>query len=138
MDITVHLPDDLGQWASDAGLDLSHMLRGGLEAERDRREAIAQGLTKADVVRLPVWDQARGRRYNARLHGVALHVIEGEAVQAYLGEDKKIYVYDQRNCSLVEDVDPGHLDEWLGPDAYIEAMTVLGEEPEIDIGQAPG
>jgi hypothetical protein len=136
MDITVYLPDDLGQWAKDAGLDLSQTLCGEIEAERDRREAIAKGLAKADVIRLPVWDQEHGSRYTARLHGVPLHVIQREPVQAYLGEDKKIYVYDQRDCSLVEDVDPGTLDELLGPDAYIEAMTVLGEEAEIDVGQA--
>jgi post-segregation antitoxin (ccd killing protein) len=138
MDITVYLPDDLGQWAKDAEINLSQTLRGQIEAERDRREAIAKGLAKADVVRLLVWQQEQGRRYTARLHGVPLHVIEGEAVHAYLGEDKKIYVYDRRDCSLVEDVDPGTLDEWLGPDAYIEAMTALGEEAEIDLGQAPG
>jgi post-segregation antitoxin (ccd killing protein) len=39
MDITVYLPDEIGQWAKDAGLNLSQMLRAEVEAARQRRTA---------------------------------------------------------------------------------------------------
>jgi hypothetical protein len=39
MDITVYLPDELGQWAKDSELNLSQLLRAGVEAARQRRTA---------------------------------------------------------------------------------------------------
>jgi hypothetical protein len=39
MDITVYLPDDLGHWAKDEGLNLSQLLRAQVEAEKQHRTA---------------------------------------------------------------------------------------------------
>src|SRR6266581_3784652 len=54
MDITIYLPDELGQWAKDAGLNLSQTLRSEVEAERHRRTAVDQTLESAGVVHLHV------------------------------------------------------------------------------------
>ena len=110
MDITIYLPDELGQWAKDAGLNLSQTLRSEVEAERHRRTAVDQTLESAGVVRLRV-EGRDGRTYTARLHATTLHEETGD-VQAYLGEDGRVYVYDERDSTLHThdtSVDPGRL-----------------------------
>jgi hypothetical protein len=140
MDITIYLPDELGQWAKDAGLNLSQTLRSEVEAERHRRTAVDQTLESAGVVHLRV-EGRDGRTYTARLHATALHEETGD-VQAYLGEDGRVYVYDERDNTLHTHDTSMDLGDWLAAylrdDAYIQAMNALGEDAVIDIGQATG
>jgi hypothetical protein len=52
MDITIYLPDEIGQWAKDKGLGLSRMLRDAVIEEQDRRQAIADsqdGMTETII-----------------------------------------------------------------------------------------
>jgi hypothetical protein len=76
-----------------------------------------------------------GRRYQVRVHGTALHQKVG-SVQAYLGEDGRIYAYDADSMSLTKH-DPSQegpdVGDWLGAmladQQYIEAMAALGGKP---------
>jgi hypothetical protein len=137
MDITVYLPDELGQWAKETGLNLSATLRGGVEAERRRRSAMAATLEDSEAHELPVTDQD-GRSYTVRLHG-AIIADPGDGTDGllvFLGKDERVYVFDgRRDQALHEDVDPDELRDWLDQDAlYLDAMAALGREAVIDIG----
>lgn len=138
MDITIYLPDELGRWAKDAGLKLSQMLRVEVESERRRRAAVERGVEKAAVVELRV-EGKDGHSYTARLHGTPLHK-EGGDVQAYLGENQRVYVYDDRDNTLRTHDESMDMGVWLASylkkeELYIEAMDTLGEAV-VDVGKA--
>ena len=139
MDITVYLPDELGAWAKENGVNLSQTLRAQLESEWARRKAIADTLVDTEIIELDVEDR-HGRTYTARLHGTPLHDRVGD-VAAYLGEDEQIWVHDEGDHSLNPiaaklDVDK-MLSVLLSEDEYIEAMSALGlfdaslDEPDL-------
>src|ERR1035441_698196 len=129
MDITVYLPDELGQWAKDAGLPFSQMLRAEVQAERDRRQAAATLQKAAEVHELDVEDAQTGHSYTARFHGTPLHELEGNA-QAFLSEDGDVWVYIESSGNL-EELTEGvmSVDEQLQlilcDGEYIEAMHAL-------------
>jgi len=134
MDITVYLPDEIGQWAKDAGLNLSQTLRSEVEAERSRRQAVTQTLAGAEVHTLTIEHPPTGTSYRARLYAARLHGQTG-SVQAFLGRNNhEIYVYDERDNSLTDDVAAEDLRNYLSDAEYIEAMNALGKEAVIDIG----
>ena len=137
MDITIYLPDELGTWAKSQKLNLSQMLRGEVEVERQRRQAVAQTLEHAETFELDVED-SNGRAYTVRLHGAQLSQQDPTGVTAYLGEDERIYVYNERNRQLAEGVAAADLRGWLEDEEYIDAMDALGETAIIDVGQATG
>jgi hypothetical protein len=49
MDITVYLPDQLGQWAKDEALNLSQLLRAQVEAEKQHRTAATVDVEEVKV-----------------------------------------------------------------------------------------
>jgi hypothetical protein len=87
VDITVYLPDELGAWAKENGVNLSQTLRAQVESERARRKAIADTLADTEIIEDV--EYRNGRTYTARLHGTPLHDRVGD-VAAYLGEDEQI------------------------------------------------
>jgi hypothetical protein len=134
VDITIYLPDELGQWAKHNGIKLSRMLREAVEGEKKRREAVADVLLRgSETTELPVEDDDIGC-YTVRLHGTRL-VRDGDIV-VFLGENKKLYVYDGGKRDLHSDVRPEKLNGWIVDAAYYQVLRDLGEEFVIDVGQA--
>jgi hypothetical protein len=131
MDIAVYLPDEIGQWAKESGIDLSQTLRAELEAERSRRDAVAGTLTDSGVHKIRVAET--GLDYV--LHG-ALIAQDYHEVEANLGEDERIYVYDAGRRRLHEVDSPEDLGDWLADSLYVDAMRALGQRPVLHIGQA--
>jgi hypothetical protein len=131
VDVTVYLPDRLGTWAKEHELGLSRMLRDAVEDEKRRREAAADTLKGAETHDLTV-ENADGRAYTARLHGV--QIAKDRDVWVYLGEDEEVYVYDTHNQDLHQKVDPSGLRDWLTEGPYVEAMEAIGEPAVIDVG----
>jgi hypothetical protein len=137
MNITIYLPDDLGRWAKEHGLGLSRMLRGAVEAKRERQQAVAGTLARAQTADLPIEDDD-GNTCTARLHGTLIARRDGDVapgVEVYLGQDKMIYVYDEMAGKLHQGVGRDELRDWLTDSGtYVRAMRALGEEVIIDVG----
>ena len=132
MDITVDLPDEIGQWAKESGINLSQTLRAELEAERSRRDTVAG--TLADSAEHKVHVAETGLDYV--LHGALIAQDYDHEVEAYLGEDERIYVYDAGRQRLHEVDSPQDLGAWLADGLYVDAMRALGQKPILHLGQA--
>jgi hypothetical protein len=131
MDITVELPDEIGQWATESGVNLSQTLRAALEAERSRRDTVAGTLTASAEHKIHVAET--GLDYV--LHGTLIAQDYDHEVEAYLGQDERIYVYDAGRQRLHEVDTPQDLGDWLADGLYIDAMRALGHKPILHIGQ---
>jgi post-segregation antitoxin (ccd killing protein) len=132
MDITVDLPDEIGQWAKESGINLSQTLRAELEAERSRRDTVAG--TLADSAEHQIHVAETGLDYV--LHGALIAQDYDHDVEAYLGEDERIYVYDAGQQRLHEVDSPQDLGAWLADGLYVDAMRALGQKPILHLGQA--
>jgi post-segregation antitoxin (ccd killing protein) len=127
VDITVYLPDEVGQWAKDAKLNLSALLREAVIRERDSRMLFERMSDKAKVMLLQVEDR-EGRSYTARLTGTPI------AEDVYVADDERVFYYDARRLDLVEIQDPEEeLRNYLDEGDYIEAMNALGIDPVVDV-----
>lgn len=140
MDITIYLPDELGRWAKESGLNLSQALRAEVERERRRRTAAPDD---SEALMLPVKDRD-GRSYTVRFHGVPLNE-RRSGVLALIGENDALYVHSERDHSFDEFPADGTRSraEWLrdlldDDEDYIEAMSALGEAAVVDVGQPAG
>jgi post-segregation antitoxin (ccd killing protein) len=131
LDITVYLPDDIGQWAKASGINLSQTLRAEVEAERSRRDTVAGTLTASAEHQIHVAET--GLDYV--LHGTLIAQDYDHEVEAYLGEDERIYVYDTGRQRLHEVDTPQDLAEWLADGLYVDALRALGQKPILHIGQ---
>jgi len=137
MDITVYLPDELGNWARDHDLHLSRMLRETVEIEKRRREASAALAAETTTHELAVSEPGSPGDYTARLHGVLIatqHLGGGGSIDVYAGEDDKMYVHYTAEGRLRRDVEPEQLQQYVDEPTYIQAMRALGEDVIIDIG----
>jgi hypothetical protein len=132
MDITVYLPEEIGRWAKESGINLSQTLRAELEAERSRRDAVAGTLTDSKEHKIRVAEA--GLDYV--LHGALIAQDYDHEVEAYLGEDERIYVYDAGRQRLHEVGSPQDLGDWLANGLYVDAMRALGQKPILHIGEA--
>jgi hypothetical protein len=141
MDITVYLPDDLGNWAKENDLGLSRMLRAAVEAEKRRRETVAATLGETATYNLPVYEldgDSGHHELTVRLHGrrVASQPFgeHGEGrIDVYLGQDEKIYIVDFDDV-FHRNVEPDDLRNYVDEPTYIAVMRALGKEPVIDVG----
>jgi post-segregation antitoxin (ccd killing protein) len=131
MNFTVELPDEIGQWAKESGINLSQTLRAELEAERSRRDTVAGTLTDSAEHKIHVAET--GLDYV--LHGTLIAQDYDHEVEAYLGQDERIYVYDAGKQRLHEVDTPQDLGDWLADGLYIDAMRALGQKPILHIGQ---
>jgi hypothetical protein len=132
MNLTIELPDEIGQWATQSGINLSQLLRAELEAERTRRDTVAS--TLADSAQHKIHVAEEGLDYV--LHGALIAQDYDHEVEAYLGDDERIYVYDAGRQRLHEVDSPHDLGDWLADGLYIDAMRALGHKPVLHIGQA--
>lgn len=131
MDVTVYLPDEIGLWAKQRGVNTSRTLRDELEAMMTRETAMEAALDGAAEVRLDLID-SEGRAYVGRFTGDL--VVEGNGQAVYLTEDQRILLHDWKNDSLheLEDAEE-ELRERLNNEDYIAACNVLGNKPIVDI-----
>ncbi len=132
MDIIVDLPDEIGHWAEESEINLSQTLRAALEAERSRRNTVASTLTDSKEHKIRVAET--GLDYV--LHGTLIAQDYDHEVEAYLGNDERIYVHDARRQRLHAVDSPEDLGEWLADGLYIDAMRALGQNPTLHIGEA--
>jgi hypothetical protein len=132
MDITVYLPDELGQRAKTAELNLSRLLRDAVTDELERRAAVSSTLKDAQEYLLDLEDD-EGRSYVGRLTGVRLSAA-GEFGGVYLADDQRVLLHDSERGRLWEiDYPETELRDHLDDDDYIDAMNALGHKPIIDI-----
>jgi hypothetical protein len=132
MNITVDLPDEIGQWAKESGINVSRRLRAQLEAERSRVESVAGTVALSAEQQIHVAEA--GLDYVLR--GALIAQDYDHAVEAYLGDDERIYVYDAGAQRLHEVDSPQDLSDWLADGVYVDAMRALGHKPILHIGQA--
>ena len=132
MDITIDLPDEIGRWATQSDIDLSQTLRAALEAERARRDGMAG--THGDSAQHTIHVAETGLDYV--LHGALIAQDYDHDVEAYLGDDERIYVYDASKQRLHEVDSPADLGNWLADGLYVDAMRALGQKPILHIGRA--
>jgi hypothetical protein len=141
MDITVYLPDDLGRWAKDNGVNLSGALRKAVVEEQQRRRVTETTLKGARDHELRV-ESKDGDAYVAVLRATEI-VWDEPNTYVYLTPDERVFVYDNDEQQLYELQNPtdphyggGGLRDYLNDDAYIRAMAALGEEAVIEIGRS--
>ncbi len=129
VDITVYLPDEIGQRAKEAELPLSRLLRASVEEELYRRATVAEAMKGATELEVDLEDE-EGRPYTGRFAGVVL--AEDRNATVYLADDERIMVYDDRKCAVHEIDNPEEeLRDWLDDDAYVEAIHTLGLRPVV-------
>jgi hypothetical protein len=137
MDITVYLPDALGNWAREHDLNLSRMLREAVEIEKRRRDSSVALAAETTTHELAVSEPSGTDDYTARLHGVLIatqHLGGHGSINVYAGEDDKMYVHYTADGRLRRDVEPEELRRYVDEPTYIEAMRALGEEVVLDVG----
>lgn len=141
MDITVYLPDELGQRAKAAGLNLSRMLRGAVEEELDRMETLKKTAAAPQVHELDLQTDDTGQWYIGRLTGTLLG--ETDDVGVYLTDDEngeylafhqpgegKIHYVD------VDQVDAVTISNWVGQrdqDLYVSICSAVGIKAIVDL-----
>lgn len=133
MDITVYLPDEIGQRAKAAELNLSGLLRAAVSDELERRAQVTKTLTEPQTYEIYLEDRD-GRGYKGRITGAML-VRTNDDIEVYLTDDERVIVYDENKTEHWELDNPvAELRDWLVSDAdYAEAMKALGESPVIDL-----
>ena len=133
MDINVYLPDELGAWAKNAGLNLSGLLRNAVEGQRRRAEAIVH----AEMHELEVEDD-HGRAYTAQVHGTLIAEEDEPEVRVFLTEDERVVVHSGGTLHVLSVGEAGvRLQGFLpGLDQYLDAMQALGQHPVVEIGKA--
>lgn len=134
MDITLYLPDDLGQWAkAQDGLNLSKLFRAAVIDLRERTEATERTLAESDVHELDALDDD-GVSYTARLHGAVIGGDPEDLVStAYLLDDGRVVVFDGERLVFLRD--PDEMREWLDPGEFVKAMAAVGRRAVIDVGK---
>jgi hypothetical protein len=137
VDITVYLPDALGEQAKRAELPFSRLLRTAVEDELERRATVASTLKHTATYLLDLEGPKEGQPYVGRLVGAEL-VRDGErgaSHRAFLTDDERVLVYADEPGSLIDVTDdPAEkLREWLRDESYFEALTGLGIKPVIDV-----
>ena len=134
MKINVYLPDEIGDKAKEAGLNLSRLLRSAVEDELSKLEAHEELLREADEVELSLLDDD-GRRYTGRFIGSL--IAGGRNCAVYFSEHnelgRRILVHDLDKDSVFCLDDPADLEDLLYPEDYIETMHALGETPVVSI-----
>jgi hypothetical protein len=103
-----------------------------LEAERARHDTVVG--THAASAEHAVHVAETGLDYV--LHGALIAQDYEHEVEAYLGDDERIYVYDASKQRLHEVDSPEDLSNWLADGLYVDAMRALGQKPTLHIGQA--
>jgi hypothetical protein len=132
MDITVYLPDEIGERAKAAGLNLSRLLRDAAQTELERRAVIATTLGQATEHLLDLEDEG-GTPYTGRITGTV--IARDDSGTVYLTTDERVILYDFDKLEHWEidfDFPEVSVEDQLG-DLYVEVMRALGKNPVIDL-----
>ena len=132
MDITVYLPNEIGEKAKAAKLNLSGLLREAVTEELERRRIVKATLEKPQVYEVDVEDNDGRRRYTGRITG-ALIARDGD-VTVYLTDDERVLTHNARDSSYWECDDPEEeLRDQLSDGSYAEALHALGLKATVDL-----
>jgi hypothetical protein len=129
VDITVYLPDEIGRWAKDEGLNLSALLREAVVSEQARRKA----LESMDVEEHELHLESDDGDYIGLLRGEQVGEPYGPSrrYSTYIAEDGRIFVYDDQKLALEQIADAEELRDV--PEAYVALMHALGQTPRVSI-----
>jgi hypothetical protein len=135
MNITVYLPDEVGERAKAAELPLSRLLRDAVISELDRRTAMTRTLVLSETHELDLQD-GEGRAYTGRITGamLALESDKHHHAEVYLTDDERVILYDmhKRSYSVLDDP-VEQLRDALSLATYSGVLRDLGETPVIDL-----
>jgi hypothetical protein len=135
VDITVYLPDELGERAKrEEDINLSRMLRDALIDEFARRDTVSKTLSDPQTIDLNLETRDGPLRYIGRITGTM--IAEGHHdVRVFLTNDERVLVYDEQKLDYhdVTDDPESSLRSWLEDGPYIEALGALGIKPVLDI-----
>jgi hypothetical protein len=141
VDITIYLPDDIGERAKQEELKLSRMLRDAVTAEFERRDAMTDALRDAETYEFTLVDNdtGQGLEYTGRITGKRIAGSQPEIVGIYLTTDRRVLaVYPDQG--VYERLDePGKdliqmlLKSGIDQDELLEASQALGLKPVIDL-----
>jgi len=128
VDITVYLPDEIGERAKAEGLKLSRMLRDAVEQELNRRSAMTSTLKDAGTHEVGLMD-ADGSYYTGRITGSIVYDDHERTV--FLTTDKRVIVWAGMTNQywVVEDPE----EELQGSPGYADVMHSLGIQPIVDL-----
>ena len=139
MDITLTLPDELGERAKkEFPRGLSAILRSALETELARVDAVNETTDEAIEWVLDL-ETDEGRRYKGRLQ--ATLVLEGRNdTQLFLADDERVMLYDRGNLKIhdLTDADQDVVDGEIraisdSDEDFVYAMTRIGHDPIVDL-----
>jgi len=135
VDITIYLPDELGQRAkSRPDINLSRMLRDALEEQFEEEAAMVKTLEEATVHKLNLEDDD-GRSYVGTITGTKIADSSKGDVEVFLTDEQNVLVYDVDKQRYYVDTGELDLEEVIGDrDAYMDAMHALGRTPTVALG----
>lgn len=133
VDVTVYLPDDVGERAKNEGINLSRTLRDALHDELARRDAMSSALKDTQTHELQLEDK-EGNPFTGRIAGTVLAEDVRHDVTVFLTDDERVIVYDERRSQhqIIDDPEDD-LRGWLSDGAYTEAMNALGIKAIVDL-----
>ena len=135
MDITIYLPDDIGERAKrEPGINLSRLLRDALTDEFARRDAVSDTLSETqNTYEVDVEDE-NGRAYTGRITGHQVAQDDRNNLLVFLTQDEHVILYDTNRLQywVLEDRETEFRDA-LYADAYADACDSLGITPVIDL-----
>jgi post-segregation antitoxin (ccd killing protein) len=129
--INVYLPDDIGEFAKGAKLNLSGLLRQAVIAEQ-RRMAAAKALGKQAEEFDLMLESAEGERYVGVLKGKQLTEDRREQT-VYQTTDGRVMVYDEPSLSIREIKEAGDAKDWGFVQDYIAVCAALGQDARIEV-----
>jgi small nuclear ribonucleoprotein (snRNP)-like protein len=128
MKINVYLPDDIGEQAKAAELNLSQLLRGAVAFELNRRARLARMLGGSREHELAL-ETEDGDAYTGVLTGVEL------AENVYMTSDERLMIYDEGRSQVhtFENYDLEQLRAELDEESYIAVCAAAGERARVEI-----
>lgn len=130
MDITVYLPDELGERAKEADLPFSRLLRSAVQRELAHRSAAQDMEGDMDRRELEVEDSTGPVTYRV----TAATVARSGNAEVLLHPTGSVYVYDSSKLTLRELENPvEELRGMLDGSDYRKACEALGVRPVIDL-----
>ena len=132
MDITIYLPDELGQQAkADSNVNLSRMLRDALVTYYQEVDTVDATLTNATEYTLKLEDE-EGRSYKGRI--TATRIADSGLLEVFLTDEENVVLYDADKAEywVIEDPEE-ELKDSLDQDAYLDVMAALGRDPVVDL-----
>jgi hypothetical protein len=136
MNVNVYLPDDIGESAKAAELNLSRLLRDAVTDELQRRSIVSQTLEDATEILIDL-EHPDGGHYKGRFTGTMIACNERHDIEIYLLSDERVIRYHRGDYCMFElghDLDiEEDLRATLDEDEYVRAMNSLGLDPIIDI-----